>query len=84
MMTSEYLSSNLKLNLLRVQMLSFLDILILLEDYKYGFILGQIRDTSLLNSPMLCSNNSFNDEAFFEGLVDDLQSLLEKNLSDNP
>jgi hypothetical protein len=75
MMTSEYLSSNLKLNLLRVQMLSFLDILILLEDHKYGFVSGQISDTSLLNSPMLYGDNSFNDEAFFEGLVDNLQPL---------
>jgi hypothetical protein len=65
-------------------MLSFLDISILLEDHKYGFVLGQISNTSLLNSPMLCGDNAINDEAFFEGLVDDPQPLLEKNPSNNP
>jgi hypothetical protein len=83
-MTPEYLSNILRLNPLRVQMLSFLDILILLEDHQYGFVSSQISDTSLLNSPMLCGDNAINDETFFEGLVDDLQPLLEKNLSDNP
>jgi hypothetical protein len=83
-MTPDYLSSLLKLNPLSVQMLSFLDILILLEDCKYGFFSRQISNISLLNSPMLCGDNVINDEAFFEGLVDDLQSLLEKNLFDNP
>ena len=83
-MTLEYLSSILRLNPLRVQMLSFLDILILLEDHKYGFVSGQISDTSLLNNLMLCGDNAINDETFFEGLVDDLQPLLEKNLSNNP
>jgi hypothetical protein len=75
MMTLEYLSSILKLISLRVQMLSFLDILILLEDRQYGFVLGQINDISLLNSPMLCGDNAINDKEFFEDLVDDLQPL---------
>jgi hypothetical protein len=61
--------------------MSFLDILILLEDRKYGFVSGEINNTSLLNSPMLCGDNAINDVAFFEDLVDDLQPLLEKNLS---
>jgi hypothetical protein len=57
---------------LKVQMLSFLDISILLEDRKYGFVSGQINNTNLLNIPMLCGDNAINDKAFFEGLVDDL------------
>jgi rRNA maturation endonuclease Nob1 len=83
-MIPKYLSNILRLNQLRVQMLSFLNISILLEDHQYGFVSGQISDTSLLNSPMLCGDNAINDETFFEGLVDDLQPLLEKNLSENP
>jgi hypothetical protein len=83
-MTLDYLSNTLKLNLLRIQILSFLDISILLKDHKYGFISGQINDTSLLNSSTLCDDNAINGEAFFEGLVDNLQPLLEKNLSNKP
>ena len=83
-MTLEYLSRLLRLNPLKIHMLSFLNISILLEDRKYGFVLWQISDTSLLNSPMLCGGNAINVEAFFESLVDDLQSLLEKNLFNNP
>ena len=32
---------------------------------------------------MLCGDNAINDNALFEGLVNDLQPLLEKNLSNN-
>jgi hypothetical protein len=71
-MTPDYKSSLLKLNQLRVQMISFLDVSILLEDRKYGFVLGQISNISLLNSPMLCGDNVINDKAFFERSIDDL------------
>jgi hypothetical protein len=83
MMTREYFSSILKLNPLKVQMLSLLDISMILEERKYGFVFGQISDTSLLNSPMLCGTNIINDDEFFEGLLDDLQPLFEKNFSNN-
>jgi hypothetical protein len=33
---------------------------------------------------MLCGDNAINDKALFEGSVNDLQPLLEKNLSNNP
>ena len=74
----------MKLNPLKVQMLSFLDVSIILEQHKYGFTSRKISDTSLLNTPFLCDPDMINDKTFFKGLVDNLLPLLEKNIQDSP
>jgi hypothetical protein len=50
-MIPHYFSSILKYNPLKVQMLSFLDILMILDNCKYGLVFGHIRNTSLLKNP---------------------------------
>jgi hypothetical protein len=54
----------LKAHPLKVQLLSFLNISICLDEHKYGFVLGQIVDSSLLNN-LIISNDEFLDKKYF-------------------
>ena len=83
MHSQEYMASILKLHSLKVQLLSFLDISLRLEDNKYGFVPGKIEDFSLLNSPLVSNNGSIDKIDFLEGLVDNLQPIIEAN-NNNP
>ena len=73
----------LKVHPLKVQLLSFLDISVRIEENKYGFVSGQIEDFSLLDNPLVSSDGVLDDKDFFEGLVDELQPIMEGN-SRNP
>ena len=75
----EYLACILKVHPIKVQLLSFVDISLRIEENKYGFVSEQIEDFSLLNSPLVSSEGSIDDEGFFEGLVDELQPIIEGN-----
>ena len=79
MHSPEYIASILKVHPLKVQLLSFLDISLWLEENKFDFASGQIEDCSLLNSPLVCSDGIMDEKEFWEGLVEDLQPIVEAN-----
>ena len=83
MHSPEYLACILKVHPIKVQLLSFVDTSLRIEENKYGFVFGQIEDFSLLNSPLVSLEGSIDDKGFFEGLVDELQPIIEGN-SRNP
>lgn len=83
MQSPEYMLSILKLHPLKVQLLSFLDISMRLKENKLGFLSGQIEDISLLNNPLVSSSGCIDEEEFVEGLVNDLQPIIEGNC-ENP
>ena len=83
MQSSKYMVCILKVHPLKVQLLSFLDISVRIEENKYGFVSGQIEDFSLLDNPLVSSDGVLDDKDFFEGLVDELQPIMEGN-SRNP
>ena len=79
MHSPEYLACILKVHPIKVQLLSFVDISLRIEENKYGFVSGQIEDFSLLHSPLVSSEGSIDDKGFFEELVDELQPIIEGN-----
>ncbi len=62
--TLDYMRNFLKTRPLKVQLLSFLQISIPLDEHKYNFFLGQVVDSSLLNN-LILSSDEFLDEEFF-------------------
>jgi hypothetical protein len=84
MQPKEYLNFLLILHPLKVQMLSFLDISMWIEEHKFGFVSSQIEDMSLLNNPLLCGDRTIDENEIFDDLVNELKTILEYNVIHNP
>jgi hypothetical protein len=84
MQPKEYLKKLLRLHPLKVQMLSFLDISMCIEEHKFGFISSQIEDMSLLNNLLLCGDGTIDESDFFYDLVNKLKTILNNNVIHNP
>jgi len=54
------------------------------KEHKSGFVLGQIKDTNLLNNPLLCGGGTIDENDFFDDLVNALKTISEYNVIHNP
>lgn len=84
MQPKEYFKKLLRLHPFKVQMLSFLDISMCIEEHKFGFISSQIEDMSLLNNLLLCGDGTIDESEFFYDLVNELKKILKYYVIHNP
>jgi hypothetical protein len=71
-------------NLLHLQLLSFIDISMKIEQQNYGFMHGQIQPSGLLDNPLLYWNSKFQQTSTSKDVNLAFKDLLHQNLTSNP
>jgi hypothetical protein len=79
-----YFNSIVSSHPLHVQLLSFLDIGIYIESKNWGFSIGEISETSLLNSPLLYWDGVIDSTPLIETISSSLGPILNQNMDTNP